>query len=56
MSWSVVYMTVVFPLLLVTLLAIDLVGPARKSVQSSNLRTNRRPRSRTSGDTRETAL
>lgn len=44
MSWSVLYMTIVFPLLLVALLAIDLVGQARKSVQSPGSRTNRLPR------------
>ncbi len=44
MSWSVLSMTVIFPLLLVALLAIDLVGPARNSVQSPDSRTTRLPR------------
>jgi hypothetical protein len=56
MSWSVVYMTVVFSLLLVVLLALDLVGPVMRSVQSPGLRTNHRTRSERDLDTEEIAL
>jgi hypothetical protein len=56
MSWSIVYMTVVFPLLLAGLLALDLVGPVMKSLQSPGLRTNRRTHSQRDLDTEEIAL
>ncbi|HXF94344.1 MAG TPA: hypothetical protein VNK46_16455 [Nitrospiraceae bacterium] len=56
MSWSIVSMTVVFPFLLVILLALDLVGPAMKSVESPGLRTNRWTRSPMGPETEEIAL
>ncbi len=42
MPWSILYIMVVFPLLLVVFLALDLVEPTMKSVQSPELRYRRR--------------